>query len=63
MDDIAVMDLLLAWEARQLDPETMEQLNEAHLACDEQGCRTPICVGMGWHGGLKRSYHGDSNRR
>jgi hypothetical protein len=27
MDDIAVMDLLLAWEARQLEPETMEQLN------------------------------------
>ena len=24
MDDIAVMELLLAWEARQLEPETME---------------------------------------
>ena len=34
MDDIAVMDLLLAWDARQLEPETMEQLN---IVCRELG--------------------------
>ena len=27
MDNIVVLDLLLAWEARPLEPETMEQHN------------------------------------